>query len=235
MSLSDYAVQHSSHHTRYDFYQSPVDLTVSLYIKGYGVSPAREQVKVHYFTNRVEVVLPPLNGEDAGKRFELGPLVGSIVPGECSERVLGTKVGVQHAPKLTHQIELKLTKDEPGGWTDVVGTGSVAPASISAPPAPSAPAPKPARKNWDKFVDDDDDDKEGGATDPNAGGDAALQKLFAGIYENADPDTRKAMIKSFTESGGTSLSTDWSQVGTGECVGFERQLTPARRGPRASP
>ncbi|WOO82459.1 Protein SGT1 B [Vanrija pseudolonga] len=188
---------------RYDFYQSPVDLTVSLYIKGYGASPAREQVKVHYFTNRVEVVLPPLNGEDAGKRFELGPLVGSIVPGECSERVLGTK------------IELKLTKDEPGGWTDVVGTGSVAPASISAPPAPSAPAPKPARKNWDKFVDDDDDDKEGGDKDPNAGGDAALQKLFAGIYANADPDTRKAMIKSYTESGGTSLSTDWSQVGTG--------------------
>ncbi|KAL1408769.1 hypothetical protein Q8F55_005582 [Vanrija albida] len=189
---------------RYDFYQSPVDLTVSLYIKGYGTSPAREQVKVDYYTNRVEVSLPPLSGEETGKRFELGPLVGLIVPGECSERVLGTK------------IELKLTKDEPGGWTDVVGTGSVAPAAAtSAPPAP-APAPKAARKNWDKVVDDEDDEKEAGAQDPNGGGDAALQKLFAGIYSNADPDTRRAMIKSYTESGGTSLSTDWSQVGTGE-------------------
>ncbi|TXT10776.1 hypothetical protein VHUM_02281 [Vanrija humicola] len=193
-------------------------MTVSLYIKGYGTSPAREQVKVHYFTNRVEVILPPLSGEDAGKRFELGPLVGSIVPGECSERVLGTKVGSRTPSSLTRQIELKLTKEEPGGWTDVVGTGSVTPASTSsAPPPAAAPKPKPARKNWDKLVDDEDDDKASGQTDPNAGGDAALQKLFAGIYADADPDTRRAMIKSYTESGGTSLSTDWSQVGTGEC------------------
>lgn len=26
------------------------------------------------------------------------------------------------------------------------------------------------------------------------------------------------MIKSFTESGGTTLSTDWSQIGKGELV-----------------
>lgn len=81
---------------------------------------------------------------------------------------------------------------------------------------PSAPsASKPARKNWDAVVDaeleEDDNSK-----DPNAGGDAALQKLFSGIYANADEDTKRAMIKSFTESGGTTLSTDWSQIGKGE-------------------
>lgn len=74
---------------------------------------------------------------------------------------------------------------------------------------------KPARKNWDAVVDaeleEDDSSK-----DPNAGGDAALQKLFSGIYANADEDTKRAMIKSFTESGGTTLSTDWSQIGKGE-------------------
>jgi hypothetical protein len=42
--------------------------------------------------------------------------------------------------------------------------------------------------------------------------------MFASIYANADPDTRRAMIKSYTESGGTTLSTDWSSIGKGELI-----------------
>lgn len=76
---------------RHDFYQSPTEVTVSIYVKGYGASPAREAVKVDYHTRSVEVSLPALDGTDA-KSFTLGPLAGSIAPGECSERVLGTKV-----------------------------------------------------------------------------------------------------------------------------------------------
>lgn len=39
-----------------------------------------------------------------------------------------------------------------------------------------------------------------------------IKMEFQKIYKDANDDVRKAMIKSFTESKGTVLSTNWNEV-----------------------
>ena len=67
--------------------------------------------------------------------------------------------------------------------------------------------PKPfSTKNWDKIVKDFEEEEE-------KNGEKDVNDLFKKIYSDADDNTRKAMIKSFSESGGTVLSTNRKEVG----------------------
>ncbi|KAK8866163.1 hypothetical protein IAR55_001314 [Kwoniella newhampshirensis] len=224
---------------RYDYYQTPEQLIVAVYVKGYGTPTLKDEVKVDFQSNAVIITLPPLDGSDEAKRIALEPLWASIVPERSTIRVLSTK------------IELKLAKTSPLNWPTLLSdpskptpsssstmTPPVSNAMTTSPPAepeasssttrPSSEStptdPEPAtrktvnslssssKKNWDKVIDDELDEGDP-SKDPNAGGDAALQKFFSQIYAGADDDTKRAMIKSFTESGGTTLSTDWSNIG----------------------
>jgi suppressor of G2 allele of SKP1 len=49
---------------------------------------------------------------------------------------------------------------------------------------------------------------------PHHPGDGALDALFKTLYAAADDDTRRAMNKSYSESGGTCLSTNWQDIGS---------------------
>ncbi|KAJ0413042.1 hypothetical protein BJY00DRAFT_297480 [Aspergillus carlsbadensis] len=65
----------------------------------------------------------------------------------------------------------------------------------------------------------DDSDNEG-SVDSEFGGDP-VDGFFKKLYAGADEDTRRAMIKSFTESNGTSLSTNWGEVGKGKVQEYQ--------------
>jgi suppressor of G2 allele of SKP1 len=94
---------------------------------------------------------------------------------------------------LTTKVEIKLKKKTIGlKWTalEALETQQV--------------QPKP-KKDWDSIVNQEEDSK------PQ--GEQALNALFQQIYANADDNTKKAMMKSYIESNGTCLSTNWNEVG----------------------
>ena len=87
---------------------------------------------------------------------------------------------------------------------------SVAPSGVRGPPASRVfPSSAKTSRNWDKIEQDLKEEEE----NEKLSGDAALNKLFQDIYSKADDDTRRAMQKSFVESNGTVLSTNWGEIG----------------------
>jgi suppressor of G2 allele of SKP1 len=62
---------------------------------------------------------------------------------------------------------------------------------------------KSGPKNWDKLAEkeaaDDEDEKD-------------VNFFFKKLFKDGTPEQQRAMMKSFTESNGTALSTDWNDV-----------------------
>lgn len=136
--------------------------------------------------------------------YDFDPFYGKIDPKTSTFNVFGTK------------IELNLVKQSEGKWEKLLGadathgddqvnklTNEMAKEGLGLTYPTSS---KSGPKNWDqitssevKNIEDQERDN-----DPNA--------FFRVLYENSDPETQRAMIKSYTESNGTALSTNWSEV-----------------------
>lgn len=108
-----------------------------------------------------------------------------------------------------------LPQDDGAGAMNNSTPSASAPASATANPnsdKPKAKGPayptssKSGPKDWDNLQDDEAQDDEGGDVDA----------FFKKLYKGATPDQQRAMMKSFQESNGTTLSTDWDTVSKGE-------------------
>ncbi len=77
-------------------------------------------------------------------------------------------------------------------------------ASTTAPQYPSSSKSGP--KDWDKLGEAEDDDE----------ANQDVNFFFKKLYAGATPEQQRAMMKSFTESNGTSLSTNWDDVKQGK-------------------
>lgn len=174
---------------RMDWYQSGDVVSVDLFVKN--VDKAASVVEIG--EKRIFARLVREGMEDYTLDREL---FDSIIPGES--RWSASK----------YKVEIKLKKTSSSQWKELSAASNTnAPTSglesTAAVPKPTvAPA---AGKNWDAIVEDELKD---------AKDDDGPMSLFKSIYAGADEDTQRAMMKSYQESGGKVLSTDWKDVGS---------------------
>lgn len=113
-------------------------------------------------------------------------------------------------------MEIQLKKSDVGiTWPSLTRSpGDAGPSTTnpSFPPrtsSPTQPPPPVQPRKKSKFDSLEDDDQE----EPTGTSEKDLESFFQKIYGDLSQEGRRAMLKSYTESGGTVLSTDWGDVG----------------------
>ena len=159
--------------------------------------------KVEFSPTLFKVVMNE-NNNNIYKLYELD-LYLEIDPEKCTYKL------------LTQKIELTLEKKEKGkSWITLD--------SKSANTIQSYPSSNKNKTDFNKINKDIEKELKDDKSNPE--GNDAMMSLFKEIYANANEDTKKAMIKSYSTSGGTVFSTNWDEVKVKDYAGRDRPTAP---------
>ncbi|KAL1780987.1 SGT1-like [Sigmodon hispidus] len=176
---------------KYDWYQTESQVIITLMIKNI----QKNDVNVEFSEKEMSALVKLPSGEEYNLKLKL---LHPIVPEQSTFRVLSTK------------IEIKMKKPEAVRWEKLEGQGDEpTPKQFTADAKHLYPSSSHYTRNWDKLVGEIKEEEKNEKLE----GDAALNKLFQQIYSDGSDEVKRAMNKSFMESGGTVLSTNWSDVG----------------------
>lgn len=190
---------------KHDWYQSNETVTITLLAKGVPKDSAKIEIEKDTL-----FISFPVSGSSSDYSFSIDPLYQSIDPEQSSYRVTPNKVEITlkkaKAGVKWHDLETERTVDQAERDTPAIPSHvlSSKAARDSAPVYPTSS--KTGAKNWDKLAFEDLDDKDEMEGDETS-------HFFKKLYKDAGPEQQRAMMKSYSESGGTVLSTDWSNVG----------------------
>lgn len=175
----------------HDWYQTESHIVIEIRAKK--LKP--EQVEVSFTSNELDVIIrfPEIDTSEPNTYSLNLKLSNPIVKEQSSHKILSTKV------------ELKLKKSEGIRWNSLEGAPSIPSADTSTQKPPSYKT-RVGGKDWDKIESFLESELEYLKENQDAG------DVFSMIYKDADENTRKAMNKSFQESGGTVLSTNWDEI-----------------------
>jgi len=178
----------------HDWYQTETQVVIEIRIKKLAANMV--QVDIGDTTLSVTAKIP---SSDKEYSLELD-LAHPVTPAQSGYKVMTTK------------IEIKLKKAEGVRWAALEGDGSAPlPGGVTATASGAAApvkGPYASGRDWaaiEKNLAAEAEEKKEG--------EAALNEMFQKIYGDASDDTKRAMNKSFQESGGTVLSTNWGDIG----------------------
>ena len=208
--------------TRHEWYETNDSVTVTLYAKG--VPKDKTTIELQKRSLALSFPLPSGSSYD----FTLDPLYADIDESASTSEIKPMKVVFTLKKAVPGQKWHLLEAKEPINIesAEVKVDENVKRAVLgdkTSNGAPSYPtSSKSGPKNWDKVAQDlskkPKKDGEEGMNDDDAGlaeDVEGVDSFFQQLYKNADADTRRAMMKSYQESNGTALSTNWAEVGKG--------------------
>lgn len=214
---------------RHDWIQTNDSVTVTLYCKGI----PRDKASIDIKQTSLDVSFPLPTGSDY--QFSLDPLFSKIDRMKSHYKIMSTKAEFTLIKSTPGQkwpaIEgSQPVEDESAGTKrehtsdDPVKRAVLANQTTNAAPAYPTSS-KTGPKNWDKLASDlskrpkknpkegEEDQMEDPGLDEEEGDPA--NNFFKMLYKGADSDTQRAMMKSYQESNGTALSTNWGEVSKG--------------------
>ena len=212
---------------RHEWYQQNDTVIVTLFAKGIPKDKATVEIK----PASLEMSFPLPTGSTFD--FSLDPLFYKIDHAASSFKIMSTKAEFTLKKATPGQKWPNLEGSEPtdgdfakpdGDDGDAIKRAVLADGAKNSGPAYPTSA-KTGPKDWDKVASDltkkpkkDDENGEEGDDDVNIDDEEGdpVNGFFKKLYKGADEDTRRAMMKSYQESNGTALSTNWSEVGKGK-------------------
>ncbi|MEW5312716.1 MAG: hypothetical protein WDW38_004329 [Sanguina aurantia] len=176
---------------RHQFYQLQNKATVDIYAKAL----PRDRVRVNFQPSHLSVVIVDATGVE---EYQLEvDLFGKVEPSACRVEVLRSK------------IEITMAKTDAAQWGGLEAPAAPGVQLTSRPDVSTSHPVTKAPKDWRKVDSHIAELESKGELDE---GDP-LNNFFKKIFGNGDDDQRRAMMKSFTESNGTVLSTNWEDIG----------------------
>jgi suppressor of G2 allele of SKP1 len=225
-------VQTPASKIRHDWIQTNDSVIITLYCKGIPKDKATVDIK----SSSLEVSFPLPTGSDY--QFSLDPLFSSIDRMKSYYKIMSTKAEFTLMKSTPGQkwSSIEGSQSVQGESPEIDGNSGadksdevVKRALLADKPNPAGPvyptSSKSGPKDWDKLASDlskrpkknakegEEDEMEDPGLDEEEGD--PTNNFFKMLYKGADADTQRAMMKSYQESNGTALSTNWAEVGKG--------------------